>query len=173
MFADQMESSMSVHSFTLSTLLVAALALPLAAQAADEAPAPGVAQDSGVAALIATGEALLAAGESDAALATLDQAVAADPQSSIARTRLGGARLMRQEYSAAIEDFRGALAVDPNNADAFVGMAVAYLHSGDYTLARAALEEARRLAPEKGAQIDQVLVYLDRRAGEAIAPAAH
>ena len=63
--------------------------------------------------------------------------------------------------------------MDPNNADAFVGMAVAYLHSGDYALARAALEEARRLAPEKGAQIDQVLAYLDRRSGEAIAPAAH
>ena len=113
--------------------------------------------------MIAAGEAQLAEGKTEEAIATLEGAVAVDPRSTLAHTRLGGARLMHQEYGAAIQDFRNALAADPNNADAFVGMAVAYLHSGDYALARAALGEARRLAPAKAAEIDQVLSYLDRR----------
>jgi hypothetical protein len=37
-----------------------------------------------------------------------------------------------------------AIALDANNANAFVGMAIAYLHSGRHPLARAALEEAKR-----------------------------
>ena len=165
----------------LAALVAAGLALPLPLCAAEDAqvgtPAPtaptdgAVSQPSpGVGALIATGEAQLAAGDAEAAVATLEQAVAADPTSSLARTRLGGARLMHQEYSAAIQDFRGALGADTNNADAFVGMAVAYLHSGEYALARAALGEARRLAPDKAAQIDQVLVNLDQREAGAAPP---
>ncbi len=172
---------MPAHANAQVALLAAGLALILPLQAADQAqvgtPAPSVATDGavshpphGVQALIAAGEAQLAAGEAEAAVATLEQAVAADPKSSLARTRLGGARLMRQEYSAAIQDFRGALGADPNNADAFVGMAIAYLHNGDYALARAALGEARRLAPDKGAEIDQVLVYLDRREAGGASP---
>ena len=149
---------MPAHPVALAALLAAVLFVPLSSNAADQAQPTADAK-----ALIAAGEAQLAEGKADEAVATLERAVAADPGSSLAHTRLGGARLMHQEYSAAIKDFRNALAADPNNADAFVGMAIAYLHSGDQALARAALEEARRLAPAKGPEIDRVLGYLDRR----------
>jgi tetratricopeptide (TPR) repeat protein len=167
------ESQVAAYSNALAALLAAALSAPGALRAAD-APASGQPLSEpqpapGVAALVAAGEAQLAEGKADEAVVTLERAVAADPKSTLARTRLGGARLMRQEYGAAIQDFRSALAADPNNADAFVGMAVAYLHSGDYALARAALGEARRLAPAKGPEIDEVLGYLDRRE-EGVAP---
>ena len=158
---------MPAHPVALAALLAAVLSVPLSSNAADQPqPTPDAK------ALIAAGEAQLAEGKADEAVATLERAVAADPGSSLAHTRLGGARLMHQEYSAAIKDFRNALAADPNNADAFVGMAIAYLHSGDQALARAALEEARRLAPAKGPEIDKVLRYLDERAAVP-APAGH
>jgi Flp pilus assembly protein TadD len=152
---------MPSHPIAVAALVAVALFAPLPSGAADQPqPTPDAK------ALIAAGEAQLAAGKPDEAVATLEQAVAADPKSTLARTRLGGARLMRQEYGAAIGDFRQALGLDPNNADAFVGMAIAYLHNSDYALARAALGEAQRLAPAKRAEIDQVLAYLDRREGE-------
>jgi tetratricopeptide (TPR) repeat protein len=161
----------------LAALLAAFLSVPLQVRAVDAAPATAIAATQpqpspGADALIGTGEAQLAEGRVDEAIATFVQAVAADPKSSLALTRLGGARLLKQDYGAAIQDFRNALGLDPNNADAFVGMAIAYLHSGDYALARAALGEARHLAPAKGLEIDQVLGYLDRREA-GTAPARH
>jgi tetratricopeptide (TPR) repeat protein len=158
---------MPAHVVALAALLAVALSVALPSGAADQPQQP-----SDTHALIAAGEAQLAEGKPDEAVATFTQAVAADPKSSLAHTRLGGARLLKQEYSAAIQDFRNALAADSNNADAYVGMAVAYLHSGDYPLARAALGEARRLAPAKAPEIDRVMGYLDRReSGET--PAGH
>jgi cytochrome c-type biogenesis protein CcmH/NrfG len=50
--------------------------------------------------------------------------------------------------------------LDQGNADAFVGMAVGYLHLGEYRLAREALKEAGRLAPQKKEEIDRVLAWL-------------
>jgi Tfp pilus assembly protein PilF len=114
-------------------------------------------------ALIQEGESKLQSGEIDAGLALLRQAVEADPGSSLAHTRLGGALLLKQEHPAAIAEFRTAIGLDPNNAPAFLGMAMAYLHGGDYALARAALDEAKRIDPTKGPKIDEILAYIDKR----------
>jgi cytochrome c-type biogenesis protein CcmH/NrfG len=169
--ANQMkEFRVSARPVALAAVLAAALSIPLQVHAAD-ATQPQSAPE--VKSLIAASEAQLAEGKVDEAIATLSNAVAADPKSSQAYTRLGGARLVKQEFSAAIGDFRSALAADPNNADAFIGMALAYLHSADYALARAALGEARRLAPEKAPKIDEVLIYMDQREGSAGLPAGH
>jgi len=156
------------HPRILVALFAATLSLPLTAVVADQSHA-----SPDIKSLIAAGEAQLAEGKVDEAIATLSNAVAVDPKSSQAYTRLGGARLVKQEFSAAIGDFRSALAADPNNADAFIGMALAYLHSADYALARAALGEARRLAPDKAPKIDEVLIYMDQREGSAGLPASH
>jgi Tfp pilus assembly protein PilF len=157
------EFSVSARRAAWAAALAAILSIPLQVRA-DDAAQPQSAP--GVKSLIATGEAQLAQGKVDEAIATLSSAVAVDPKSTQAYTRLGGARLVKQEFSAAIGDFRSALAADPNNADAFIGMALAYLHSADYALARAALGEARRLAPDKAPKIDEVLTYMDQREGE-------
>lgn len=133
----------------------------------------GTALGADAAASIEAGEAKLKAGEIDGGLALFREAVQADPRSSLARTRLGGALLLKQEYKAAIEEFRAAIALDGANADAFVGMAVAHLHGGDYPLARASLEEAKRLDPGKQVEIDALIASIDRRASQAGAPSAH
>jgi tetratricopeptide (TPR) repeat protein len=117
--------------------------------------------------LIRQGEAQLAARDFDGAIETLTRAVAAQPGSSLAHTRLGGAYLLSQQYPSAITQFQQAIAADGDNADAFVGMAVAYLHSGRLPLAKAALIEARRLDPDKSARIDDVVAWIDRRDAHA------
>jgi tetratricopeptide (TPR) repeat protein len=113
--------------------------------------------------LLARGEALLKEGRIPEAVRTLRQAVAADPESSLAHTRLGGAQVLGQDYGAGIDSFRQAIGLDPRNADAFVGLAVAYIHSARYTLARAALVEAKRLDPSKTADADRLIAWIDRR----------
>jgi cytochrome c-type biogenesis protein CcmH/NrfG len=118
-------------------------------------------------ALIAAGEAKLKIGEIDAAILDLRQAVAVDPASSRAQTRLGGALLLKQQNGAAIDAFRAAITLSANNADAFIGMAIAYLHGGDDALARAALEEAKRIDPARGARIDELIASIDQRAMSA------
>ena len=113
--------------------------------------------------LVAQGERLLKEGAIPEAVETLRRAVQADPRSSLAYTRLGGAQVLNQDYAAAIESFKRAIGLNPENAEAFVGMAVAYIHGGRYPLARAALLEAERIDPAKKADIDELVAWIDRR----------
>lgn len=133
-------------------LLIPSLMWPLAGTAGED-----------VAGLIHEGEAKLAAGEIDAGLALFQQAAEQDQGSAVARIRVGGALMLKQQYTDAIEAFRSAIALDGEAAPAFVGMAIAYLHIGDYSLARASLEEARRIDPSKGEKIDEILGWIEQR----------
>jgi len=99
----------------------------------------------------------------DRAESLFRQAIEVDPASSLAHTRLGGIALMRQEYDAGIESFKQAIMIDGRNAGAFIGMAIAYLHTGDDELARAALGEAERADASKRQEIDKLLALLDQR----------
>jgi tetratricopeptide (TPR) repeat protein len=120
------------------------------------------------AALIRDGQARLDAGDFDAGLALFRQAAEADPDSSLAYTRIGGALLIKQDNKGAIDAFRSAIAKDPEKADAFVGMALAYLHGGDYALARAALAEAKRIDPAKAPKLDRLIAWIDARDATAL-----
>lgn len=113
--------------------------------------------------LLQQGETLLNEGKLPEALAVLQQAVVAEPNSSRAFQRLGGAQLMSQDYAGSIQSFQRAISLDANNADAFVGMAMAFLHGGHYGQARSALEEAKRIAPAKQPKIDEVIAWIDQR----------
>lgn len=124
--------------------------------AADTSARPSAAD-----ALIEQAEAKLARGETQPAIEQLRQAVAADPTSSRAQTRLGGAYLLDQHYLRAIDHFQQAIGLDEDNAGAFIGLGVAYLHLQALGPARAALNEARRLAPEKSPDIDALLSGLE------------
>jgi len=94
---------------------------------------------------------------------TLQSAINKAPDSSLAYTRLGGVRVLRQQYSAGIQDFQQAIMLDQHNATAFVGLAVAYLHMGQQGLAKAALQEAVRLDPSKKPEVDKVLAWIEQR----------
>lgn len=114
--------------------------------------------------LLTASQTQIQAGQLDQALASLQQAIAADPRSSLAHTRLGGLYLLRQEYRAGIQSFQQAISLDPRDGDAFVGLAIAYLHLGNHGPARAALQQAASLKPERRAEIDRLLAWLDQRA---------
>ena len=113
--------------------------------------------------LVLQGETQLKAGQIEEAIVTLQQAVAVDPGSSLAYTRLGGAQILHQEYEAGIASFKQAISLDGKNADAFVGMAVAYLHTSRFALARAALEEAKGIDPAKQVKVDELIAWIDER----------
>lgn len=107
------------------------------------------------------------AGKLDDALLTLQQAAQEDPDSSLVHTRLGGIRVLRKEYSEGIKNFQQAIMLDQKNASAFVGMAVAYLHMGQYSLAQAALHEAGKLDPTKKTEISEVQNWIEQRTNKA------
>ncbi|MEW8505177.1 MAG: tetratricopeptide repeat protein [Candidatus Thiodiazotropha sp.] len=117
--------------------------------------------------LIADAQQLSEAGNLPEAHAILVKAVETDPQSSPAHTRLGGVELLQRNYQSGIKRFQQAIMLDRANADAFVGLAVAYLHLGRYALAREALKEAEQLGPSKQQDIDKVLAWLDQRSGKS------
>jgi len=138
---------MKMRPFLAATLLCAALPL-----SANEEPS-----------LLQRGETLLNEGKLPEALEILQQAVVADPNSSRAFQRLGGAQFMSQDYAGSILSFQRAIRLDANNAEAFIGMGMAYLHSCRYGLARSALEEAKHIDPAKQPKIDEIITWLDQR----------
>lgn len=123
---------------------------------------------NGVESLIEKGQEQAGQGRLDEALTTLNSAVEQHPESSLAYTRLGGVRVLRQEYSKSIESFQRAIMLDQSNANAFVGLAVAYLHLGQYTHAREALKQAEKLDASKKAEIGKLLAWIDKRSNRAV-----
>ncbi|MCG7866280.1 MAG: tetratricopeptide repeat protein [Candidatus Thiodiazotropha taylori] len=103
------------------------------------------------------------AGDLEAAQSLLEEAIKEAPSSSLAYTRLGGVQLLQQSYSSGIENFQQAIMLDQSNTQAFIGLAVAYLHLGRYQLAREALKQAQQLDPSKKQEIDKVVTWLNQR----------
>ena len=101
------------------------------------------------------------------AQAILEKAVKSEPSSSLAYTRLGGVQLLQQEYSSGIRNFQQAIMLDQPNSEAFIGLAVAYLHLGRYQLAREALKQAEQLNPAKKQEIDKVVTWLNQRSSKS------
>ena len=80
----------------------------------DNAPLPDAhpipeAGDASAPALIERAAAQLAQPDLPGAIATLQQAIGIAPDSSLARTRLGGAYLLDRRYDAAVAQFQKAL----------------------------------------------------------------
>lgn len=139
--------------------LVFLFLVPLWLPAAEDASIP-------VAQLISQGDSLKDQGDFEGAAARYQEAVARDPASAQALFKLGGVQLVQQDYSDSIESFQRSLLLDQENANAFVGMAVAYLHMGSYKLAEAALEEAARIDPGKRKEVEKVQAWIDQRTRE-------
>jgi Flp pilus assembly protein TadD len=106
------------------------------------------------------------AGDLSAAQSILEKAVEIAP-SSLAYTRLGGVELLQQAYSSGIKHFQQAIMLDQSNSEAFVGLAIAYLHMGRYQLAREALRQVQQLDPTKKQEIDKLLTWLNQRASQS------
>lgn len=129
---------------------------------------------SGVSAALTTAErlteaeALARAGSFEAALGSLQQTVAEDPQSVVALTKLAGVQTLMGQYSTSVETYRKALAMDDKHAPAYMGLGIALLHLGDYAQAWLALDRAESLAPERQKEIQEVKVWLGTKAQAAM-----
>ena len=103
------------------------------------------------------------AGQLDQAQASYMSALEKEPRSVDAHMKLAGMYIARQQYRAAVETFQQAIGIKPDNADAFIGMAIGYLHLGDPALAYAALEEAARIDPKKRDRVEALMAHIDAR----------
>jgi tetratricopeptide (TPR) repeat protein len=134
-------------------LLAAGVVLALVGPAVADAPPDGVAR----------GHALWQAGDLVGAEAAFRQAADADPAAVAPRMKLAGLLVGSQRYREGVEQFQDVLAIDPDNANAFVGMAIGYLHMGKAPLAAAALREALARDPANGAGVRALLDRVEAR----------
>lgn len=139
---------MSLKITVISIALAAALIAP-GAWAVDAA-------NSADAALIAQGNKQWADGRLDDARKSFEQAVAANPRSTEAHMLLGGLLLSGRSYAGAIQTYQRAISFDANNARAWIGLGMAYLHVGQRELSRAAFDEAVRVDPRRKAQLTRL-----------------
>jgi tetratricopeptide (TPR) repeat protein len=123
----------------------------------------GVALASDAEALIEEGNQLWSQGQLDEALQRYQAASEADPKSVDARMKFAGVLYAKQEYRAGVEQFQGAISIDPKNANAFIGAAIGYLHMGQDGPAYAALEEAVRLDPSKYERVRPLMERIEGR----------
>ncbi len=130
-----------------TTLAVAAALLLSSSLPAAEAIAPAGG------ALIEQGDKLWADGKTDQAKASFEQAVAAAPRSAEARMKLAGLLLTTRHYAEAVRAYQDVIAMDSGNAKPWIGMGLAYRHSGEKELSRAAFAEAIRVEPARKAQL--------------------
>ncbi|MDD5298241.1 MAG: tetratricopeptide repeat protein [Rhodocyclaceae bacterium] len=138
--------------FKAVLITLAAVLLVPNAWAANAAP-----DAANTASLIAQGDQQWAAKKLEDAKASFEQAVAASPRSVEARMKLGGFLLANSKYSAAIQTYQQAISLDGNNVKAWMGLGMAYLHSGDKELSRAAFSEVVRIEPARRAQLAKLM----------------
>jgi cytochrome c-type biogenesis protein CcmH/NrfG len=103
--------------------------------------------------LVAEGARQWEAGRLVDAQTSFEQAIIADPRSIEAHMRLGGLLLSTNNLAPAIQTYQRVISLDGNNAKAWIGLGMAYLHSGQRELSRAAFTEAIRIEPGRKAQL--------------------
>jgi len=144
---------MKIHVCLRPVMIVlAALCVTYGAQAAGTATAA-----------IEQGMRLWEEGKLEDAQGRFEEAVKADSKSIDAHMKLAGIQVTRLSYSSAIQTYRGAIGLDPNNAKAWMGMGMCYMHIGSKEMARASFEEALRAEPERKAQLEPILAQMEER----------
>jgi tetratricopeptide (TPR) repeat protein len=124
--------------------------------------------------LVRLAEAQLSAGRSDAANATLGDALRVAPQDARVLATLGRAALSRRDYASAIRHFEDALRVEPQATALHYQLSLAYRGAGDTTRADAELllrgttePAARDPLMELAAALDSASMY-DTRSRTAL-----
>lgn len=99
------------------------------------------------------------------AIATLERAAAAFPESGRIRRRLAGILLDQHKFEEAIAALKEAQALEPMMPDSYGLLGEVYLLRGAYDLAEEALAEARRLDPENGLHLARLGALMVERGG--------
>ena len=110
--------------------------------------------------LVDEADRLWAEGKLPQAQARFEAAVAAQPNAAV-RLRLAGFQLAQQQTSASIANYQQVISLDAANSTAWIGLGLAYLHSGRRELARAAFAEAIRVDPSRAEKIAPLIAKLE------------
>lgn len=119
--------------------------------------------------LLEDGQAKAAAGDIQGALAVFESMTREHPDSAEAFAHLGGMQLLDQRYREAVQSFQQAVSLGVEDARAFIGMGMAYLHLGQLGPARAALVEAQHRGTARPNEVAELIAWIDRRGAQAAA----
>ncbi len=90
----------------------------------------------------------------------------AQPSLDLLHERLDASALLRVKSQCFFQRSMGEFRVaHVQVANAFIGMAIGYLHMGNPELAHAALEEALRLDPEQRGRVEPLMLQIQARLG--------
>ena len=109
------------------------------------------------------GENALAAGQFDKALEFFQEAEKTGEQVEAVQHKLASVYLLKADYKNSIAHFQKLLGLNSKNSKAFIGLAISYLHLGQYDLAEAALKEAQQLPNNTPQDIDKLLDWIKTR----------
>jgi tetratricopeptide (TPR) repeat protein len=122
-------------------------------------------------AYVKSGDALLAQGEYDDAIAEYTQALDIDPNYAAAYEGRGNVYFFQGYYDSAIIEYNRIILLSPKYAEAYFRRAVAYYNKGDYERAIAGYNEAIRLNPRFVlAYTNRQIAYLNRNNPAAPSP---
>lgn len=128
-----------------------------------------------VQALLAQGDRAWEQGKVQEAEDAFQRAVEAAPDSPLPLMRLGGLQLSQQHYSASLRSYQDVLSLKPDGQTlgrAYLGMGLAYLHTGDPELAREAFTQASDyVSAERRIDVERILQLLSSRDSLADVPA--
>lgn len=108
------------------------------------------------------GDQALSSGQLNTAFKAFNKAAALQSESEAIQQRLGTINLLKGRYTNSIRHFHKTLGFNEKNVKAFLGLGMAYLHLGQYPLAKAALQEARQYSNNKN-DIDLIIKWLENR----------
>ncbi|MEN8175222.1 MAG: hypothetical protein ABFS23_05635 [Pseudomonadota bacterium] len=103
-------------------------------------------------------------GRLDDAGREFEATVAAHPQSTHALMRLAGFQLSRGAYTDGLNTYQDVLGLRPEGralGNTYLGMALAYLHTGNRQMALVAFQQAQEnVAPERRAEVGDAIAEL-------------
>ncbi|MDX2504020.1 MAG: tetratricopeptide repeat protein [Gammaproteobacteria bacterium] len=109
------------------------------------------------------GDKLYADGNIKDALGYFEKAVQENPDSSESWFKLARTQMLNNRYSDSVKSYQKTISIDQNNALAFVGMAISYMHMGLYNHAKASFNEASRIDPSKKAEVGKVMQKIEKK----------
>lgn len=112
--------------------------------------------------LIIRGDKQWAAGDLDGAQQDFEQAVRMAPRSVDAHMKLGGLQLARNDFGHSIPIYQHVIGLDQKNVKAWIGLGIAYMHTGQNKLSLAAFGEAVKFDPARRDQLAAVMDKLNK-----------
>lgn len=98
----------------------------------------------------------------DEAIVEYKKIIKEKPDNKIAYQRLASIYLLNNKATDAIPAYQNAILHDPQNPKLFASMSIAYLHLGQYSMAKAMANEAVALDP-KMENAKKIITYADKK----------